>query len=170
MKPILVLGLGNPLRGDDGVGCAVIQELARFSLPDSVEVMEGGTPGVGLLNLLQDRRHVIIVDAAEMGRAAGEWVRFSPEQVDLTVAARSLSLHAAGVAEAMALGDALRLPIPGVTIYGIQPECVDWGEGLSPLVLAVVPQVAEAITGQASILSSSAASDELVGNEADRLP
>jgi hydrogenase maturation protease len=145
MKPILILGLGNPLQGDDGVGCRVVQALEGRTLPGDVEVMDGGTPGVGLLNLFEGRRRVIIVDAAEMGEAAGSVVRFRPEDVTLTGSAQRFSLHRSGVADALALARELKLELPEIVVFGVQPERVDWGEGLSPHVQAAVPQVIEAV-------------------------
>ncbi|MCU0502862.1 MAG: hydrogenase maturation protease [Anaerolineae bacterium] len=91
--PSLILGLGNPLQADDGVGCRVAEALAGRALPPGVEVMDAGTPGVGLINLLEGRQRAIMVDAAEMGRPAGEVVRFRPEDVVLTGSTERFSLH-----------------------------------------------------------------------------
>jgi len=153
MKPILILGLGNPLQGDDGVGCHVAQEFERQSLsgralPDDVEVMDGGTPGVGLLNLFEGRSRVIIVDAAEMGRLPGEVARFRPEDVTLTGSTLRFSLHRSGVADALALAGKLKLALPEIVVFGVQPERVDWGEGLSSHVQAAVSQVIEAVLNE----------------------
>ena len=149
VKPVLILGLGNPLQGDDGVGCRVAQELEGRTLPDDVEVMDGGTPGVGLLNLFQGRQRVIIVDAAEMGLAAGSVVRFRLEDVTLTGSAQRFSLHRSGVADALALASELKLALPEIVVFGVQPERVDWNESLSAQVEAAVPQVIEAILNEA---------------------
>lgn len=148
MKPILILGLGNPLQGDDGVGCRVAQELEKRELPDQVEVMEGGTPGIGLLNLMQGRARVIIVDAAEMGIAPGEFRRFTSEQVTLTGAAQRFSLHRSGVADALALAHALKIELPKIVFFGIQPARVGWGDALSASVDAAVPRVIAAIVDE----------------------
>ena len=148
-KPVLILGLGNPLQGDDGVGCRVAQELEERTLPDDVEVMDGGTPGVGLLNLFQGRQRVIIVDAAEMGLAAGSVVRFRPEDVTLTGSAQRFSLHRSGVADALALASELKLALPEIVVFGVQPERVDWNDSLSPQVQMAVSQVIEAVLNEA---------------------
>lgn len=186
MKPILILGLGNPLQGDDGVGCRVAEELQRIviasrqaakrsptrddeiassqpfdsaslrsGLPpamtqwrDEVEVMDGGTPGVGLVNLIEGRARVIIVDAAEMGLAPGEFRRFTTEQITLTGAAQRLSLHRSGVADALALARALELALPNIVFFGVQPARVAWGNALTPRVQAAVPRVVEAILNE----------------------
>ena len=145
MKPILVLGLGNPLLGDDGVGMRVIQALQLCDLPPHVEAMDGGTPGVGLIHLLEGRHRVVIVDAAEMGLRPGEIVRFRPQDVALTGSTDRLSLHGSDVAGALALADALGISLPEIVVYGVQPEQVDWGEGLSPAVAVAVPGLVQAV-------------------------
>jgi len=149
MKPILILGLGNPLQGDDGIGCHVVQELEQRTLPDDVDVMDGGTPGIGLLDIFEGRRRVIIVDAAEMGRSPGEVVRFRPEDVKLTGSAQRFSLHRSGVADALALASELELALPDIVVFGVQPAQVDWNDRLSPQVQAAIPTVTEAVLNEA---------------------
>ncbi len=107
--------------------------------------MDGGTPGIGLLHLLEGRRRAIIVDAAEMGRPAGTVARFRPAEVTLTGAADRLSFHRAAVRDALALAEALQLPLPEIVFFGVQPGHVGWGQGLSPEVAAAIPQVVQAI-------------------------
>ncbi len=148
IKSILVLGLGNPLQGDDGIGGAVVAELERRPLPGDVEVLDSGTPGIGLVNLLDGRTRVIIVDAADMGRAPGEVVRLTPDQVRPDPSMRSFSLHAAGLADALMLAQTLGLRLPEITIYGVQPAFIGWRQGLSPEVEAAVPRVVEAVWNQ----------------------
>jgi hydrogenase maturation protease len=166
MKPTLVLGLGNPLQQDDGVGIRVIEELERRELPSHVEVMDGGTPGVGLINLLEGRTRVVIVDAAEMGRQPGEIVRFSfgcaqdrhaedkmlkchseprPKRRRGGSAESLFSLHHSGVADALALAGALNVPLPEIVVYGVQPGQLGWGEELSNEVATAIPSLVEAI-------------------------
>ncbi|MEW6364101.1 MAG: hydrogenase maturation protease [Acidobacteriota bacterium] len=151
MKPILILGLGNPLQGDDGVGCRVIEALQQETLPDGVEAMDGGTPGVGLVHLLEGRRCVFLVDAAEMGQAPGTVVRLRPEELSLTSPQQQFSLHRAGVAEALALAHAVKMSLPEVVVFGVQPSRVGWGMGLSPQVEAAVGPVVEALLNEARV-------------------
>ena len=145
MKPVLVLGLGNPLQRDDGVGIRVVEELERRQLPDHVEVMDGGTPGVGLINLIEGRARVVIVDAAEMGRRPGEVVRFRIQDVKLTGSPERFSLHHSGVADALALAEALGAPLPEIVVYGVQPAQVSWGEELGSETAAALPALVETI-------------------------
>ncbi len=144
-RPTLVLGLGNPLQRDDGVGIRVVEELERRTLPLHVEVMDGGTPGVGLINLIEGRARVVIVDAAEMDRQPGEVVRFCAGDVKLTGSSARFSLHRSGVADALALANALNLSLPEIVVYGVQPAQVGWGEELSAKVAAAIPGLVETI-------------------------
>ena len=152
MKSILILGLGNPLQGDDGVGCRVAEELVGASvtapLPGEVEVMDGGTPGVGLLNFFEGRKRVIIVDAAEMGIAPGEFRRFTPHEITLTGSAERFSLHRSGVADALALAHELKIELPEIIFFGVQPASVEWRDSLSPQVQAAVPRVITAVLNE----------------------
>jgi hydrogenase maturation protease len=141
----VILGLGNALRGDDGVGPAVIEWLDRQGLPSGVETIDGGTSGLDIVSILMGRERAIIVDAADIGQAAGRWVRFTPNEARLQANAMSLSLHSAGLAEALALGAALNVLPPTVIIYGVQPQTLDWVAQLSNEVQAAVVEVGQAI-------------------------
>jgi hydrogenase maturation protease len=145
MKPFLILGLGNLLQTDDGVGCHVIELLLHRKLPDEVEVMDGGTPGIGLVNLLQGRKRVIIIDAAELNDKPGMFKRFTAEQVALTGSAERISLHRSGVADALALARTLNIQLPEIIFYGIQPERIEWGQTLSEPVRDAAKKVVQVI-------------------------
>ncbi len=142
---LLILGLGNPLRGDDGIGPRVIEELNRRGLPEGVTALDGGIGGLDLLNVLEGWERVIIVDAADIGQEPGQFARFTPDQMRLAGSTDALSLHHAGLAEALALAQALGQPLPEITILGVQPATTEWGEGLSPVMEAVLPTVVEAV-------------------------
>ncbi len=83
VAPILVLGIGNPLMGDEGVGVRVVELLmSAFQFPDTVELLDAGTMGLGMLHLLRDRNFVLVVDAVDRtGHPAGTIVRLSPEDI-----------------------------------------------------------------------------------------
>jgi hydrogenase maturation protease len=144
----LVLALGNPLRGDDGVGAAVVAWLEKQPADEAVTLVDGGTPGLETALLLQDCRRAIIVDAAEMGLAPGGWRRFEPDEASLGEGDLRSTLHSAGLAEALTLGAALGILPDKMSIYGIQPEAIGWEPGLSAAVEAAVPAVAAAILNE----------------------
>ncbi|MGD8243933.1 MAG: hydrogenase maturation protease [Anaerolineae bacterium] len=146
MQPgTLILGLGNPLRGDDGIGPSVVKELAHRNLPEEVTLIDGGTGGLDLLRLLERWKRVVIVDAADVGRDPGECVRFTPEEVRLVGASAPLSLHHAGLSEVLTLAEALDLHLPEMVIFGVQPAEIGWKEGLSPAVAATLSTLADAV-------------------------
>lgn len=139
----LVLGLGNPLRGDDGIGPRVVEELLRRDLPDHVEVVDGGSGGLSLLPTLEGWEHVIVVDSAQMGKSPGQFTRFTPRQVELSP--RTFSPHYASLAEVLTLADALGRSLPQIIIFGVQPDNIDWEQGLSPAVEEAIPKVIRGI-------------------------
>ncbi len=145
MKPTLILGLGNPLQADDGIGCRAAEQLEKCTLPDNVQVLDGGTPGVGLVNLFEGRERVIIIDAAEMGREPGTVVRFQPEDVALTGSIDRVSLHRSGVADALNLARALSIELPEIVVFGVQPARVEWDAALSPAAQAAIPHLIDAV-------------------------
>ena len=145
MTDTLVLGLGNPLRGDDGVGPVVIGWLRERGLPSGVTVVDEGIASPELVLTLESYRRAIIVDAADMGCAPGEWVRFTPDRVQLKGNNSALSLHTAGLADVLALGAALGQLPDEVIIFGVQPAQLEWSPGLSAGVQAAVPVVGRAV-------------------------
>jgi hydrogenase maturation protease len=143
----LVIGLGNFLRGDDGVGVRVAQILAAQALPDDVEVVDGGTQGLGIVNLMEGRQRVILVDAADVGIDSGEFVRFTLDEARLLGDDRHLSVHAAGLRDALALEV---LP-DEVVIFGVQPANLEWDSTLSPQVEAALPSLVAAVWAEVAV-------------------
>jgi hydrogenase maturation protease len=142
---VLVLGLGNPWRGDDGIGPRVVEELTRRGLPEDVTALDGGAGGLDLLYVLEGWERVVVVDAADVGREPGRFVRFTPDEVRLAKATDRFSLHRAGLSEALALAGALGRDLPEMVIFGVQPAEIGWREGLSPAVQAALPALADAV-------------------------
>lgn len=140
VKTVLVLGLGNPLMGDDGIGVRVVEELRGRELPDGVALADGGTTGLGLVGLMEGYQRVIVVDAADMGQAPGNVLKFEPSEVQFRASGAMLSLHQVGFGEVLALAKALGVSPPEVTIIGVQPKRTAIGEELSPEVEGAIPQ------------------------------
>ena len=128
----LVLGIGNPIMSDDGVGIRVVQELQReYRFPLTVEVVEGGTLGLGLLPLLEGRSHLIVVDAVETGKRPGTCIRLSGEELPVALEAR-LSPHQMGLKELLAVCRLTGQEQPEMVLIGVQPRSVELAEHLSP--------------------------------------
>jgi hydrogenase maturation protease len=145
---ILAIGLGNPLRGDDGVGVRVAQALLQRTLPGNVEVVDGGTQGLAIVNWMEGRRRLIVVDAADIGQAPGRFVRFALDETHLRGEDQHLSVHAAGLRDALLLAQALRNLPDEVVIFGVQPANVEWDSGLSTEVEAALPDLIAAVLAE----------------------
>jgi hydrogenase maturation protease len=141
----LILGFGNPLHGDDGLGAYTVELLLKSNLPPNVEVKDMGTPGFGLVSELESRRRVILVDAVHMGQISGSWRRFKPEEVRLLTEEHFYSLHQPGLANGLALAQALDILPDEIIIYGIEPSETDLLYGISPAVKQAVAEVVENI-------------------------
>lgn len=131
---LLILGLGNVLCGDDGLGVAAVERLARdYELPDGVAAVDGGTLGLALLSHASGADDLILVDAVATGEPAGTPVRLDGDEVAPAVRER-LSVHQVGVADLL---DSLRLldAYPRrLTLLGLVPETLELRLGLSPAV------------------------------------
>lgn len=141
----LVLALGNPLRGDDGIGAEIFARLDKKCRAEQVDLIESGTPGLETVLLLQGYQRAIIIDAADMESEPGSWRRFRLDEVTLSKTKLGGTLHSVGLAEALALGAALNMLPEEIIIYGIQPADTEWKIGLSSAVNAAIPAVTCAI-------------------------
>jgi hydrogenase maturation protease len=120
---VVVLGVGNELYADDGVGVVAARELAAAGLPPEVEVVEGHVGGLDLLFDMEGADHVIIVDAVEMGHAPGEVVVFTPEEVKMLPPGTVSSLHHIGLEQVLEFAGLMGLTTR-LHVVGIQPERV----------------------------------------------
>jgi len=150
--PLLVLGLGNVLCEDDGLGVAAVHLLLRRHRPPAdVSVLDGGTLGLSLLPHLEDARAAILVDAIRGEGPPGSLVRLEGEDVAPAVAAR-LSVHQVGVVDLL---DGARwhdrCPDP-LVLLGVIPRSLGLGVGLSPPVEAALPALVERIVAEAARL------------------
>jgi hydrogenase maturation protease len=94
---------------------------------------------------MQGRRRVIFCDAANMGQEPGHFARFTPDEVRLLSREQGISIHEAGLRDALVLAEALDALPQEIIIFGVQPANVDWESALSPQVEAVLPKLVAAI-------------------------
>lgn len=148
--PLLVLGLGNPLCGDDGLGVAALAELARrYQPPSGALVLDGGTLGLSLLPFLEDAEDAILVDAVRGDAGPGTLVRLEGDEVRPAVEGR-LSVHQVGVADLVAAAELRgRLP-PRLVLLGLVPATLEVAVGLSPAVASRLPALVEAVAAEAT--------------------
>lgn len=142
----LILGVGNPLLGDDAIGILAVQALQdRDDLPPHVTVIDGGTDGLGLIPVMEAYRRVILVDAVPMGLEPGTIRRFTWGEIKLNVQQRMFSLHETGMAEALILAETLGCLPPEVVFYGVQPHNMEWDQPVSEAVQRALPALLEAL-------------------------
>jgi hydrogenase maturation protease len=139
----VVLGLGNTLHSDDGIGAQAIERLRSDPrIPDDVALIEGGTLGLELLTYIWDCSYLLVLDAVDVGEAPGTLIRVSGEELQ-TLSGKG-SVHQLGVADLLVALRVLANRTPEVVLLGVQPASVEWGTELSPAVAAVLPALADA--------------------------
>lgn len=138
----LVLGLGNILLQDEGVGVRVIEHLrANYTFPDDVLVLDGGTLGLDLLAYIEETPHIVIVDAVKAGKMPGTLVRLVNEEIPAFLGPK-VSPHQVGLQDLLGLAK-LRGHFPEeVILWGVQAERLEPGLDLSPPVAAQVEPLA----------------------------
>ena len=130
--PIVVLGLGNPLMADEGIGVVLLERLGRRSdRYPGVEFVDAGTGGMSVLHWIEGRRKAVIVDCAFMGCEPGVIRRFTPDEVRSAKTLAHQSLHEADLLRILALAEQLDQCPDEVVIFGIEPEAVEPRQGLS---------------------------------------
>ncbi len=152
---VLILGVGNLLKADDGVGVHVVRELQQRRLPESVEVVDGGTSGAELIVFLEGKRKVIIVDAMRADAPAGSIFRVPLESLSPRYS-HPLSTHDLGLAELLYRCQDLH-PRPEIIVYGIVPENTERiGTELSETVQTRIPTILTLLlkeaTGQGNVV------------------
>jgi hydrogenase maturation protease len=143
MQQTLVLGLGNILMRDEGVGVRVVERLLeRYEFPDEVQVLDGGTLGLDLLPWVEDVDHLLVVDAVDMGAEPGTTTRLEGEEVPAFFGVK-ISPHQMGLADLLAAAR-LRGRFPEkLVLWGVQPEAIEVGLELSRPVGAQVETLVE---------------------------
>jgi hydrogenase maturation protease len=148
----LVLGLGNTIMADDGVGPRVVQMLkSDAGMPDDVELVDGGTLGLDLLPFLEGVRLLIIVDAVETGGKPGTVVRLAGEDVPIALATK-LSPHQMGMKDLLAVASLMGQLPEQIILIGVQPERLEMDTELSQSVSAVLPDLVEMVKCELAML------------------
>ena len=147
---ILVLGVGNLLMGDDGVGIHAVRELVKRTLPPGVDVVDGGTAGLDLLRLMEGYAKVLIIDAVDAGQEPGALLRFTPEDITTQTVDFAVSLHQTEVLKVLELATCVGQSLPPTVVYGVQQKEMGWSTELSPAVQARLNSVVEAVLEEVS--------------------
>jgi hydrogenase maturation protease len=142
---IAVIGLGNILLRDEGVGVHTAQILRRaYTFSPDIDIIDGGTAGLDLLLLLEGRHKVILIDAADFGREAGYTRMIDDVQVPMDLGSK-LSAHHVGLADALFAARLTDMKLPGICLAGVQPESLELGLELTCVVQGALPAIIHGI-------------------------
>ncbi|MGA7178414.1 MAG: HyaD/HybD family hydrogenase maturation endopeptidase [Thiobacillaceae bacterium] len=137
----LVLGIGNTLLSDEGIGVHVTQQLQRMlPLSDDIEVLDGGTLSFTLAGPIEEADALIVVDAAQLKSSPGTLKVFEGDEMDaFLLGNRKSSVHEVGLTDLMSIAMLTGHWPEKRALVAIQPEKVDWGDTPTPHVAAAVP-------------------------------
>ncbi len=146
MSPILVLGVGNTLMSDDGVGVRLLEHLQALQPPlAGVEYIDAGTLSFVLLPDIQACRALLVLDAAQLGEAPGTIRSLAGVEMDDFLRTARCSVHEVGIRDLLDLARLTDALPDRRAFIGVQPAETGWGEALSPEVTTSLPAaVAEA--------------------------
>ena len=148
MSDPLILGAGNLLLSDDGVGVHAIRRLQEtIEVPEEIQVIDGGTLGLDLLHYLEGVSHLLIVDAMEMGQPPGTFRRLVGDEVPAYLSIK-MSPHQIGLPDMLFAAKLRDLYPDEVIIWGVQPATTEVGLELSPQVATQLDLLVERILGE----------------------
>jgi hydrogenase maturation protease len=144
---MVVVGIGNTIRSDDGFGVRAMQQLARDPrVPPGVEFLDGGTLGIELLTYVSDSTHLLLLDAVDRGQSPGTPFRMANDELrGLPCAA---SVHQVGLADLLATLPLVSTAPRETVLLGAQPLSTEWGTQLSAPVEAALDLVVAAAVAQ----------------------
>ena len=139
-----VLGIGNTLRGDDGIGPIIIDELMKRDLPDSIQLYDIGSDAFSIIDHFEKEEPVLVIDCAQMGKEPGEVVKFDVKDENLPILDKAISIHGFGFSDVYKMAKNLYENIQ-CTIIGVQPKSLEFNTGLSEEVKNKIPSIIKMI-------------------------
>jgi hydrogenase maturation protease len=141
LSNIKILGVGNLVRQDEGLGIHLLQALQNKLppvLPAGIELLDGGTGGLILLDYVESAEKLLILDAVAAGREPGEIVIWQKEEIPYFIAPK-MTVHQVSLAEVLHWAKFRGKYPQDIVVVGIQPKCLDWGTKLSEEVRNSLP-------------------------------
>jgi hydrogenase maturation protease len=143
----IVLGIGNTLMSDEAVGVRVVDALQERPMPADVQLIDGGTCGMELLDELADADLLIVVDAVLAGKTPGELVRLAGAEVP-TFFRSKLSPHQIGLSDVLASLEFAGQPPKEIIVIGVQPLTFALSLDMTPAIAARVPEMADQVIAE----------------------
>ena len=155
--------MGNILLEDEGLGVRALESLLeRFELPGGVEVLDGGTTGMGLLDDIGQCENLVVLDAVQTGDPPGTLVAMRGDEVPVYFGLR-ITPHQLGLADVLATLELAGSRPPSVTVLGLVPASLELSLELSPLILARLDGLVEAAVSELAALGYPPRLRELAG-------
>lgn len=150
LKRNRIIGVGNLLMGDDGLGIVAIEELRKLKLSPEIDLIDGGCGGLTLLQLLAECDRALLIDAADFGRISGSILRLGNDEITvMQKTSGQVSLHQTGLAEVLTLAEKLD-QLPELILYLVQPQSLERGMGLSIPLQEAMPRLLNMVSREVS--------------------
>jgi hydrogenase maturation protease len=142
---ILVLGIGNLLLQDEGAGVRAVEEFERrYAIPDGVELLDGGTSGIELLQYIQGKDCLILLDVVKSGNPPGTFIRLDGENVP-ALFQKKISPHQLGLSDLLATAQLIDRMPKRVVLFGIEPKSIETGLEMSEEVGGAIGRLADMV-------------------------
>lgn len=143
----VILGVGNELLSDEGVGVHVVKALQKMELPTDIELYEGGTDGFGLLNIITAADRLVVIDSLKGGAEPGSIYKFDLKDAPGCPDLFKTSVHQIGILEVIHLSGLIG-KTPQTTVIGVEPKNISTGLELSAEVKAKIPKIIELVLAE----------------------
>lgn len=141
----VVLCIGNHLLSDEGVGVHAAKAIYERGLPPEVTLIEGGTDGFKLMNVIVEADRIIVVDCVKGGAEPGSLYRFDIDDAPTSFSGVKTSVHQIGILEVIHMSELISGRTPRTTFIGCEPESLAMSMELSPTVAAKLPRIVELV-------------------------
>jgi len=144
VQDILILGVGNILLKDEGIGVHVVKKLKESPLPVNVEVLDGGTAGLDLVDFIAGRKKLIVIDAVKAGDKPGTIYRLTEKNLSIKPKA-IMSFHEIDFLDALHMSEVMAEKPEETIVIGIEPKDMSDGTELSPEIKERIPSIIEVV-------------------------
>ncbi|MDI6785725.1 MAG: HyaD/HybD family hydrogenase maturation endopeptidase [bacterium] len=149
-KKIVIVGIGNILLTDEGIGVHVISELKKEEIPSYIEIIDAGTATIDLIDSICDVDKLILIDAVKGGGKAGSIYKFDPSDIEFEKEVVS-SLHQVGLIEVLNIAQKLGRRPKDVVVIGVEPKEIRWGLELSKEIKEKIPEIIKLVLKEVNI-------------------
>jgi hydrogenase maturation protease len=149
MKDTVILGIGNILLKDDGIGIHVVKKLEDEGLPSTIEVVDGGTSTLDTLNYFLEYEKIIVIDSLKAGYEPGTIYKIKPEDIK-NYKRENLSIHDVQILDVVKIAE-MYDKHPDVTIFGIEPKEITFDTEMTDCMKRKVPEIINLIKKELNV-------------------